>query len=203
MQDGDDKDIYVIAHTTRNPDVEISALQNAIHSVDPDLPIHDIRTINQIAAESTADRQFSLVLLTLFAALAVVLAAVGLYGVVSYGVSQRVSEIGIRMALGATGIGISRAILLQGMKPAARHHGRFDRSRFSHQHTENDAVRSRRASIPRRSSRSRLSCWRLSFSRARFRPIVLPASIRLPRCERNEKTQVWRTATRLIEAVPR
>lgn len=118
LQDGDARDLYVVAHTTRNPESAISALQNAIHSLDPDLPIHDIRTVDQIAAESTADRQFSLVLLTLFAALAVVLAAVGLYGVLSYGVSQRVSEIGIRMALGATGVGISRSILLQGMKPA-------------------------------------------------------------------------------------
>lgn len=119
LQDGDSQDVYVVAHTTRNPDAAISALQNAIHGLDPDLPIHDIRTVDQIAAESTADRQFSLVLLTLFALLAVVLAAVGLYGVVSYGVSQRVAEIGIRMALGATGAGISRSILLQGMKPAA------------------------------------------------------------------------------------
>ena len=116
--DGDSNDLYIVAHTARNPETEIAALQNTIHRLDPSLPVHDIRTIQQIAAESTADRQFSLVLLSLFAGLALLLAAVGLYGVVSYGVSQRISEIGIRMALGATRTGISRTVLLQGMKPA-------------------------------------------------------------------------------------
>ncbi len=111
--DGDD--IYIVAHTVRNPETTISVLQSAIHRLDPDLPVHYIRTPRQIAAESTAGRQFSLVL---FAGLAVVLGAVGLYGVVSYAVSRCPDEIGIQMALGANRAGISRMILLQGMKPA-------------------------------------------------------------------------------------
>lgn len=118
LLDGDSNDVYIVAHTTRNPDTEIAALQKTIHRLDLSLPVHDVRTIQQIAAESTADRQFSLVLLSLFAGLALVLAAVGLYGVVSYAVSERTNEIGIRMALGATRTGISRTVLLQGMKPA-------------------------------------------------------------------------------------
>lgn len=116
--DGDSNDLYIVAHTARNPNSEISALRSTIYHLDPSLPVHHIRTIRQIAAESTADRRFSLVLLSLFAGLALLLAAVGLYGVVSYGVSQRISEIGIRMALGATPGGISRTVLFQGMKPA-------------------------------------------------------------------------------------
>ncbi len=118
LYDGDSRDIYIVAHTAGDPRAVISSLRGLIHRLNPDLPVHDVRTIQQIAAESTAGREFSLILLSLFAGLALVLASIGLYGVVSYAVSQRTNEIGIRMALGATGLGISRAILLQGMRPA-------------------------------------------------------------------------------------
>ena len=118
LLDGDSKDIYLVAHTAGDPQAVVSAITNSIHRLNPDLPVHDIRTLNQIAAESTADRRFSLVLLSLFAGLALLLAAVGLYGVVSYAVSQRTDEIGIRLALGASRFNVSRMILLQGMKPA-------------------------------------------------------------------------------------
>ena len=74
--------------------------------------------MEDLLGRSTSDRRFSMLLVVAFAALAVLLAAVGLYGVVSYSVSQRTAEIGLRMALGATSSDVSRMILMQGLKPA-------------------------------------------------------------------------------------
>jgi putative ABC transport system permease protein len=73
--------------------------------------------MEDLLGRSTSDRRFSMLLVVAFAALAVLLAAVGLYGVVSYSVSQRTAEIGLRMALGATSSDVSRMILMQGLKP--------------------------------------------------------------------------------------
>src|SRR4051794_12216702 len=77
-----------------------------------------IRTFAQINTQVTSDRRFSASLLVLLATVAIVLAAIGLYGVVSYAVTQRTAEIGIRMALGASQKEVSRLILLDGIKPA-------------------------------------------------------------------------------------
>jgi putative ABC transport system permease protein len=85
--------------------------------MDKNVPLYQVASMEELLGNSTASRRFSLVLLSLFAALALLLAAVGVYGLLSFSVSRRTHEFGVRMALGAAPSDLMWMILWQGMKP--------------------------------------------------------------------------------------
>ena len=94
-----------------------SALRAAVRSLDSELPLADVRTMREIMSESLGRRRFQTLLAGVFAGSALLLACLGIYGVISYGVARRTNEIGIRIALGANVADVTRMVLRQGMAP--------------------------------------------------------------------------------------
>ncbi len=111
--------ISIVVRTAQPPLTLSHAVETAVHDADPDLPIGHIQSMEQILSTSLAFQRFSMILMSIFAALALILAAIGTYGVMAYSIAQRTHEIGIRMALGAKPGDVLRMVISQGMTLAA------------------------------------------------------------------------------------
>jgi predicted permease len=108
----------VLIRTHADPMTATVPLRATVDSLDPNVPIVRLQSMDDILAASVARPRFLMTLLGLFAGIALVLGAIGVYGIMSHGVTERIHEIGIRMALGAGGGTVTRMVIRQGMIPA-------------------------------------------------------------------------------------
>jgi len=110
--------MYLVARTSVAPLSLATTISSSVHSMDSNIPIFDVKTMEQRLSESLARRRFAMLALGVFAGFALLLAVIGIYGVISYSVAQRTNELGIRLALGASRVDVLRLVLSAGFKLA-------------------------------------------------------------------------------------